>query len=116
MDNDALVTIASTGATPTALRNYEVRVFGSQAVILLELWRGTLSIVDFGDRRTDYPNLAPEEVYPHLAPAANLVDSVIDPARNLSPGILGLASMNVVEAACVSAREDGRWVSVSELR
>ena len=38
MDNGALVTIASTGATPLSIRNYEVRVYGTKAILLRELW------------------------------------------------------------------------------
>ncbi len=41
LENGALVNIASTGATPLkGERNYEVRVFGSKAILQLELWRG----------------------------------------------------------------------------
>jgi predicted dehydrogenase len=48
--------------------------------------------------------LPPAEVYPERAPAANLVDAILGIAPNLSPGTLGLAAMEVIEAACRSAR------------
>ena len=37
LENGALVSLASTGATPMTERNYEVRIFGSQAILQLEL-------------------------------------------------------------------------------
>lgn len=57
-----------------------------------------------GNGAKAYPRLTSDEVYPDRAQAKNLIDSVIDPARILSPGILGLAAMKVVEATCLSAR------------
>jgi predicted dehydrogenase len=104
MENGALVTIASTGATPLAERNYEIRVFGSKAILQLELWRGTMTLIDFADKRTDFPALAADDIYPSQAPALNLIDAVLNPANNRSPGTLGLASMEIIEAACQSAR------------
>ena len=85
-------------------RNYEVRVFGSQAILQLELWRGTMTLIDFAGKRTDFPPLADKEIYPSRAPALNLIDTALNPANNRSPGTLGLASMEVIEAACESAR------------
>lgn len=103
LENGALATIASTGATPMSERNYEVRVFGSKAVLQLELWRGTMTLTDFANQRTEFPPLAEKDVYPGRAPALNLIDAVLDPTKNGSPGTLGLASMEVIEAACQSA-------------
>ena len=51
-----------------------------------------------------WPDLPEEEIYPHQAPALNLVDSVLNPACNRSPAGLGLAAMQLIEAACKSAR------------
>ena len=104
MENGALVTLASTGATPLAQRFYEVRVFGTQAILQLELWRGTMSMVDFAGGRTDFPPLAESEIYPNRAPASNLVDTILGQAANGSPGELGLASMEIIQAACQSAQ------------
>ena len=52
LENGALANIASTGATPLCERNFEVRVFGSKAILQLELWRGTMTLIDFADKRT----------------------------------------------------------------
>jgi len=51
-----------------------------------------------------YSDLDPGEIYPHQAPAINLIDSILDPACNRSPAWLGVAAMEVIEAACISAR------------
>ena len=64
LENGALVNLASTGATPLCERNYEVRVFGAKAILQLELWRGTMALIDFDGHRTDFPPLTDGEVYP----------------------------------------------------
>lgn len=104
LENGTLVSLASTGATPLAERNYEVRVFGSAAVLQLELWRGTMSLIDFNNRRTEFKPLAEPEIYPSRAPVFNFIDTILGIAENGSPGDLGLASMEIIEAACESAQ------------
>lgn len=104
MENGALASIATTAATPLSERNYEVRVFGSKAILQLELWHGTMTLIDFADKRTEFQALAPKEIYPDQAPALNFVDTILGKTANGSPGELGLASMEIIEAACESAR------------
>ncbi len=104
MESGALVTIASTGATSTSLRTYEVRIFGTEGMLYLELWRGTMEHVCMSGERRAFPDLSSEEIYPHKAPARNLIDSILDPSRNRSPAALGVAAMEVIEAATISAK------------
>jgi predicted dehydrogenase len=104
MENGALVSLASTGATPLAERNYEVRVFGSQAILQLELWRGTMTMIDFADQRTEFKPLLKSEIYPDQSPTLNFIDVILGKSANGSPGDLGLASMEIIEAACESAQ------------
>jgi predicted dehydrogenase len=104
LENGALVSLASTGATPLTERNYEVRIFGSQAILQLELWRGTMTMIDFADQRTDFKPLAKDEIYPSQSPVLNFIDVILGKAANGSPGELGLASMEIIEAACESAQ------------
>ena len=104
MENGALVSIASTGATPLVERNYEVRVFGSKAILQLELWRGTMTLIDFADNRTEFSPLAENEIYPAHAPTLNFIETILGNEVNGSPGGLGLASMEIIEGACESAR------------
>ena len=104
LENGALASIASTGATPLCERNFEVRVFGSKAILQLELWRGRMAMIDFADKRTEFKSLAENEIYPSQAPALNFVDAILGKIPNGSPGELGLASMEIIEAACESAQ------------
>ena len=68
---------------------------------------------NYGEPRT-YSDLPEEEVYPHQAPAMNLIDSISEPHRNQSPATLGVAAMEVIEAACLSAKS-GNNVHVASL-
>jgi predicted dehydrogenase len=104
MEDGTLVSIASTGATSLNLRTYEVRIFGTHGMLYLDLWRGTMEFTSMSGETTTYPELNPSEVYPHQAPAINLIDSIFDPACNRSPASLGVAAMEVIEAACISAK------------
>lgn len=109
LENGAIVSIASTGATPLAERHYEVRIYGTQAILLLELWRGEMSLLDFNADRVAVPPLGPDEVYPDRAPTHNLIEVILGREPNLSPGTLGLAAMEVIEAACRSVETGQNW-------
>jgi predicted dehydrogenase len=116
LENGCLVSLASTGATALDRRDFEVRVYGTKGILFLELWRGCMSLVPLdGSPATDFPPLREAEIYPERAPARNLVDCVIDPDANVSPGKLGLASMEVIETACASARS-GENITIRPLR
>lgn len=110
MENGALVSLASTGATPLGERAYEVRVFGTKGIIMLELWKGAMSVTGFDQPRRDLPDLAPDDIYPARAPALNFIDAVIGTAPNGSPGTQGLASMEIIDAACRSAASGGNTI------
>ncbi|MGH9343000.1 MAG: Gfo/Idh/MocA family protein [Bryobacteraceae bacterium] len=114
MQDGTIAAIASTGATSTNLRTYEVRVFGTEGMLYLDLWRGAMEYIGMSGERQAYPDLAPGDVYPHQAPAINLIDSIFDPACNRSPASLGVAAMEVIESACISARS-GENVLVASL-
>ncbi len=114
MDDSSIVSIASTGATSLERRDFEVRVFGTKGMLFLDLWRGKMEFVPLAGRPRPYPDLEEEAVYPHQAPAINLIDSIQNPRSNQSPATLGVAAMEVIEAACRSARS-GENVLVSSL-
>ncbi|MCY4442193.1 MAG: Gfo/Idh/MocA family oxidoreductase [Deltaproteobacteria bacterium] len=99
-----LVSIASTGAPMPGERTFEVRVFGTEAMLFLELWHGTMRMYGASGAPHDYAPLAEEEIYPLHAPAENLVDVVAGVAPNRSPATLGWSAMKLIEAACESAR------------
>jgi len=114
MTDSSIVTIASTGATNLERKDFEVRVFGTKGMIFLDLWRGKLEFIPLSGEPCTYPDLPPDAVYPHLAPATNLIDSIHAPDRNQSPAILGVAAMEVIEGASRSAAT-GNNILVSSL-
>ncbi len=114
MEDGTLVSIASTGATSPNLRTYEVRIFGTSGMLYMDLWRGTMEFISLAGETVAYPALGGNEIYPHQAPAINLIDSIFDPSCNRSPASLGVAAMEVIEAACVSA-SSGQNISVPSL-
>jgi predicted dehydrogenase len=114
MDDSSIVTIASTGATSLERKDFEVRVFGTKGMLFLDLWRGKLEFVPLVGGSCTYPDLEEDAVYPHQAPAMNLIDSIQDPSRNQSPATLGVAAMEVIEGACRSAKS-GNNILVSSL-
>jgi predicted dehydrogenase len=109
-----LASIATTGLTPRDRRNHEVRIFGTKGILFLELWQGEMQLLSFVGKTEIFPPLQNEEIYPGHAPAQNLIDCVLNPNLNQSPGTLGAAAMEVIEAACLSA-ESGRNVLVESL-
>jgi predicted dehydrogenase len=115
MQDNTIVTIASTGATSVSLRTYEVRLFGTAGMLYLDLWRGTMEFIAMNGEHRHFPDMAQADVYPHQAPAMNLIDSIFDPSLNRSPASLGVAAMEVIEAACISA-ESGQNVLVPSLQ
>lgn len=114
MNNGAVVSIASTGATSLIRRDFEVRVFGTHGMLFLDLWRGHMEFHSLSGDTTEFPNLENNQIYPHEAPAINLIDSIIDPSRNQAPASLGVAAMEVIEAACLSSAT-GKNVAVEDL-
>ncbi|MEO9146433.1 MAG: Gfo/Idh/MocA family oxidoreductase [Ginsengibacter sp.] len=114
MDNGALVTLASTGATPLSIRNYEIRVFGTKAILLLELWKGNMAFYPFEGEPKEYPALSEEEIYPDKAPVLNFIDACLGLAPNGSPCELGLAAMKIIEAAGLSDK-NGKPIKIKEL-
>lgn len=102
MDNGTLVNLSSTGATPLTIRNYEVRIYGTKGILLLELWKGSMAYYPFEGRHKDYPALSEAEIYPDEGPVLNFIDACLGLAPNESPGELGMAAMKIIAAASLS--------------
>ena len=115
LENGCVVSLASTAATPVENRVYEVRVYGTSGVLFLELWQGKMTLIRRAGGETRYDDLSASEVFPERAPAQNLVDSILGLAEPVSPGTLGLAAMEIIDAACESART-GNNVVIREAR
>ena len=103
LDDGTLVSMASHGATMLTKRHYEVRVYGTEGMILLDLWRGKMEFHSRDCQITRYPDLSEEEIYPLFAPTENFIDAIAGTAPNVSPGEIGVFSMRVIEAAVASA-------------
>jgi predicted dehydrogenase len=104
MENGALVSIASTAATPLSERNYEVRVFGTKGIVLLELWKGEAVFVPSEGERRVLPPIPADGIYPDRGPLDNFVDAALGLVPNGSDGRLGFAAMQVIEAAVESSK------------
>ena len=102
--NGCLVTLASTGDPMPSRRQFELRAFGTEGMLLMELWEGTMEFHPRKGKVQIFPRLDEAAVYPLHAPANNLVDLVAGEAPNQSPGELGLYAMKIIESACISAR------------
>jgi predicted dehydrogenase len=104
LDDGTLVNLASNGATPLSKRNYEVRIYGTEGMILLELWNGTMEFHDMDCNVKRFPDIPEADVYPMFGPIKNLIDVAAGKSENGSPGSVGIFSMKIIEASCESAR------------
>lgn len=114
MINGTLVNLASTGATPLNLRQYEVRIFGTAGILVMELWKGHMTHFPFDGEKTEHIPLAETEIYPDKAPVSNFIDAILGIKPNGSPGNLGLAAMEIIEGACISENK-GKPIKISDL-
>ena len=114
MNDASIVTIASTGATSLGRKDFEVRIFGTKGMLFLDLWKGRMEFVPLAGVPSVYRDLEKDGIYPHQAPAMNLIDAIRDPRLNKSPATLGVAAMEVIEAATQSAKS-GNNILVSSL-
>ncbi|NQU39737.1 MAG: Gfo/Idh/MocA family oxidoreductase [Lentisphaerae bacterium] len=102
LNGGTLVSLASTGATIMTDRNYEVRVYGTEGMLFMELWKGKMAF-HHGDQVTQYDDLVEADIYPMYAPTNNFIEAILGEAPNGSPAELGTSAMQVIEAACRSA-------------
>ena len=103
LQNGCLVSLASTGDTMPSKRHFEVRVYGTEGMLIQELWEGNLEIHPRRGTVEALPQLDEEASYPLHDPARNLVDSILGRDENRSPADLGLYAMRVIEASRQSA-------------
>jgi predicted dehydrogenase len=114
MNDDSIVSIASTGATSLDRRDFEIRVFGTNGMIFLDLWKGTMEFIPMQGDPVVMQSLSSDEIYPDRAPALNLIDAITGNDTNQSPATHGIAAMEVIEAALRSAQH-GESVKVATL-
>jgi len=103
-EGGALGTMSSTGSLiPEHEEVLEYRIFCRDGFVMLDVNAGTGSI--HTARGTEHlPALAPSERFPSWEPVRNLVDIACGGGANGSPGEIGLASVEFVDAMYRSAR------------
>jgi predicted dehydrogenase len=106
LEGGALVGISSTGATRKTKRLLPVTVYGTDGVIHLDLFEGTMLFQKMNGESREFPRLENGELYPMGRPVENLIDLVLKRGTNRSPGGLGLAAMKIVDGSCQSVRQN----------
>jgi len=104
LEDGTLVSIATHGATMLGERTCETHLYGTDARLFIEYWRGNMRMRRLDGKETAYPDLPGAESYPRRAPTNNLVDVVAGDAENGSPATLGATAMKVIAASCESVR------------
>ena len=125
LDNDILATIGSTGATRGGPGKLDIQVYCSEGWIDLDYIANTAvvrwadgseesmdSVPEYGDG--DFQEAGPY-LYPVDAPSRNLVDIILGRSGNLSPGVVGWRTVELLDAAYRSATHDGQVVTVESL-
>jgi len=117
-DGGAIGTLASTGGIPAPQRGHqqlELRLYGSEGYALLDAMAGTCTL-HFNDGSIDRLDDVPaDRRYPQEATSRHLVDLILDPSKtNISDGEIGARTVELLEAAYVSAAQK-RVVDVDEL-
>lgn len=114
-DNGAVGTLASTGNIGVGDGGqHELRVYGSQGYLLLDMIAGTLAIRQHNGTVEQLGPLPEDERYPRFATARNLVDVILGRADNGSPGEVGLRTVELLDAAYRSAEQQGQPVQLAD--
>jgi predicted dehydrogenase len=106
LEGGAMAGITSAGATRKTKRLLPVVVYGTEGVIHLDLFEGTMLFQKMDGASREYPKLVGDELYPTGKPVENLIDLAMKRKTNQSPGILGLAAMKIVDGSCRSVRQN----------
>jgi predicted dehydrogenase len=104
MDNGAIGVVGSTGNIGVGdTGQFDVRVYCAQGYLLLDQARGSLYIRTHDGIEQDSGPLPPEDRYPRFATSRNLVDVICGQSENGSPGLIGHRTVELIEAAYLSA-------------
>lgn len=105
------------GGTGNGLqRKLDLQIHCEHGTIDMDLVRTTTTICGPGDRRVELEPLGDEQDgYDRAAPANNLVDVILERGTNRSPGEVGWRTVELLDAAYRSARQDGKRVEIAEL-
>ncbi len=112
LDDGTLVSLASHGEPMPSQRQFEVRIYGTRGMLLTEIFRGSMEFHRQRGRIKQYPTLSPAQIYPVHAPTDNFIDTIAGTAPNGSPAEHGAVAIEIIQAACRSARS-GRNVKIA---
>ena len=128
MDNGCLSSVGSTGATIGGEGKLDIQIYCEKGWVDLDIItaEGTIYYEDgrveaLAESSEDDPNQIGAETpgagasYPAHLPAVNLTDIILRQAENLSPGVYGWRSVELLDAAYRSAARNGEEVSVASL-
>jgi predicted dehydrogenase len=116
-DGGAVGTLASTGAIPAAHsgnQQLEYRIYGTEGFALLDVMEGSCRLFWNDGSVEALAPVPPGQGYPQHTTSRHLVDVLHGRVENTSPGEIGWRTVELLDAAYVSAAE-GRIVAVEEL-
>jgi predicted dehydrogenase len=123
LDNGALATVGSTGATSGGAGKLDIQIYCEGGWVDLDYMAVTGTIY-YADGRVeevtpapDTPNLSYQghDLYPAHLPVINLIELIRGRADNQSPGEIGWRTVELLEAAYRSAAQGGETVTVASL-
>ena len=115
LDNGALATVGSTGTCTVGGGRLDLQIYCRKGWIELE-YIGLTGAVHFENGTVEDLSLGTgAEAYPAGMPCRNLVDIVLGRGDNLSPGVYGWHSVELLDAAYRSAAREGRAITVDSL-
>jgi predicted dehydrogenase len=107
-EGSAVGTVSSTGNRPSGHQDLlRLQICGTEAIAEFDVMEGVASIYLPGGAREYLDPLPPEDRYPYLAPAANLVDVVLRRAPNRSDSEIGCRTVEFLEAMYRSSATGG---------
>lgn len=90
----------------------DIRVFGSEGVLSLDLERPRLQVLRHDGNHFDMPLPASAGDYSCVGPPNNFVDLILGKTtENYAPGVAGMRAVELLDAAYRSARDRGRVVA-----
>jgi len=114
--NGATGVVSGSGTVPKHLSfQVDLRVFGSEGMLLLDVERERLELRRNDGRDTVFPMKPGDGAYACVEPVERLVDFCLGrPVENDAPGEVGMRAVEVLDAAYRSAAE-GRPIRIDEL-
>jgi predicted dehydrogenase len=110
----AVGTFGSTGNLGSDGGHLETGVYCEHGHLRLDQSKGTL-LVQYNDGRQQHWDLAGADGYPRFATSENLVNVILGRGVNGSPGLVGARVVELLEAAYISASNNGQPVNVADL-